>query len=227
MSMAAARRDLAIALAMLTVIVGLLVVGGDSAAGDVGVEKASRHAGRAGQEVRLTLGCGFCFPPCKGPKGQRHPEGFEKGPCMLGTHTEPPASFGISLLPKERAEALLRCQMRKRSCPSPTRPPRRGHYRFLGEAVPPPGGNNPEHGDPPRYLLSFQIPRLPAGEYSYVIWCDVCLGGKAGWLITDPASPLWRLEISAARSRPSAPGRMAVWPERFASTNTAASTSSR
>src|SRR5882757_5001151 len=225
MSMAAARRDLAIALAMLTVIVGLLVLGRDSAAADVGVEKASRHAGRPGQEVRLTLACGFCFPPCKGPKGHRHPEGFEKGPCILGTHDEPPASFGISLVSRSRAERLVSCQAHGGRCPTPTGPPRRHGYRFLGEAVPPPGGNNPEHGDPPRYLLSFQIPRLAAGEYSFVIWCDVCLGGRAGWLIANPASSLWRLDVRAA-SRALGLGRMPTWPERFGSTNTATSTSS-
>ena len=207
--------------------VASLMLLSSSASAAVGVEKASRHAGRPGDQVRLTLGCGFCFPPCKGPKGDRHPEGFEKGPCMLGTDGPPPASFGVSLLRQDRVEGLFGCMSRKGGCATP-RAPRRHGYRFLGEALPPPGGNNPEHGDPPRYLMRFEIPRLPAGEYGYVIWCDVCLDGRAGSLIANPASPLWRLEVRPAASRQSgASGRMSPWPELSASTNTAASMSSR
>ena len=163
------------------VAVGLaLVLPAAPAAADVGVEKASRHAGRPGEEVRLTLACGFCFPPCEGPKGERHPEGFDHGPCMLGSDEPPPASFGVYLSS-----------------------PVRHLFRFLGEAVPPPGGNDPEHGDLPRYLLRFEIPPLPPGEYSYVIWCDACLEGSTGSPIADPDSPAWRLRIPApAGARP-------------------------
>ncbi|HEY1854203.1 MAG TPA: hypothetical protein VGG40_06395 [Solirubrobacterales bacterium] len=164
---------------------------------DVGVERASRHAGRPGAEVKLTLACGFCFPPCVGPKGERHPEGFERGPCMLGTHRPPPSSFGVSLVSKRRAERLVACERENGACPAPVGPPRGHGYRYLGWALPPPGGNNPETGDPPRYLLGFRIPPLPAGEYSYVVWCDSCLGGRAGSLVADPASPRWRLAIGA------------------------------
>jgi hypothetical protein len=192
-----ARRDLAIAAAMLAVILSLLAFGQSSAAADVGVEKASRHAGRPGEEVRLTLACGFCFPPCEGPKGERHPKGFEHGPCMLGTKDDPPASFGVSLVARDRAEGLVACNVRGGPCPTPTAPPRRHGFRFLGEATPPPGGNDPEGGDPPRYLLSFAIPDLPPGEYSYVIWCDVCLDGRAGALIANPVARLWRLAVPA------------------------------
>ena len=177
----------------------LLLVGPASA--DVGVERADRHSGQPGEEVHLTLACGFCFPPCVGPKGERRPEGFAKGPCMLGTHRPPPASFGVSLLPRERAERLLdrliACGADPGTCPAPTGAPRRGAFRYLGEALPPPGGNNPEHGDPPRYLLDFEIPRLAAGRYTYVIWCDACAAGPGGSLVIDPASPRWRLDIAA------------------------------
>ena len=62
-------------------------------------------------------------------------------------------------------------------------------------SVPPPGGNNPEHGDPPRYLLHVTIPRLAAGAYAYVIWCDACAGGRRGSLIASPGTPLWRLAV--------------------------------
>ncbi|MBS1879674.1 MAG: hypothetical protein JST31_09190 [Actinobacteria bacterium] len=169
-----------------------------TALADVGIERVSRHAGPAGEEVQLTLACGFCFPPCAGPKGERHPEGFEKGPCIPGTERRPPASFGVSLVSKRRAERLAACQLDGRSCPTPPRPPRGHGYRFLGAAVPPPGGNDPEHGDLPRYLLSFRIPPLAAGSYGYVIWCGACLRGRAGSLITYPASPLWQLRIRPA-----------------------------
>lgn len=168
-----------------------------SAVADVGVEKVDRRAGPPGAQVQLTLGCGFCFPPCKGPKGERHPEGFEHGPCMLGYRDGPPASFGVSLLPLERAERLVACQIAGGPCPTPTRPPRRGPYRYLGEAVPPPGGNNPEHGDPPRYLLDFKIPALAAGKYVYVIWCDACRDGRAGSLVVNPGAPTDRLAVLA------------------------------
>lgn len=177
---------------------GICLLLANAAAADVGVEKADRHAGRPGAQVHLTVACGFCFPPCVGPKGERHPEGFERGPCMLGYRDGPPASFGISLLPRERAERLVACQVAGERCPTPNRAPRRGPYRFLGEAVPPPGGNNPEGGDPPRYLLDFEIPALPPGEYAYVIWCDACQDGRAGSLVANPVSPRARLTVLAA-----------------------------
>lgn len=181
------------AVAAATACLLLLLAG--SAAADVGVEKVDRHAGPPGDEVHLTIGCGFCFPPCKGPKGERHPEGFEKGPCMLGTDGKaPPSSFAVSLVSQQRAEHLLACNTGEQACPTPTRAPRRHGYRYLGEALPPPGGNNPEHGDPPRYLLDFEIPRLAPGKYSYVIWCDVCVDGRGGSLVVNPNSPLWGLE---------------------------------
>lgn len=63
---------------------------------------------------------------------------------MVGTHKEPPASFGVSLLPRERAERLVACHVAGDGRPTPTRAPRRGPYRYLGEAVPPPGGNSPD-----------------------------------------------------------------------------------
>lgn len=61
-----------------------------SAGGAVGVEKISHRGGPPGRSVTLTIGCGFCFPPCVGPKGERHPKGFDHGPCMLGTKKDPP-----------------------------------------------------------------------------------------------------------------------------------------
>lgn len=180
--------------AVFAAATGLLLLA-SSAVADVGIEKVDRRAGRPGAAVHLTLACGFCYPPCVGPKGERHPQGFDKGVCMLGTDGKaPPASFGVSLVSKRRAERLLICASTRRDCPTPARAPRRHGYHYLGEAVPPPGGNNPEHGDPPRYLLDFEIPRLAPGKYSYVIWCDVCIDGRGGSLVVNPHSPEWLLE---------------------------------
>jgi hypothetical protein len=181
--------------ATATVLIAAPAPSGAAAA--VGVEKVSRLGAAPGETVKLTLGCGFCYPPCEGPKGERHPKGFERGPCMLGTDAEPPVSFGVSLVPRSKAAALVSCGRRALCPPTTVAPPRRHPYSLLGYAVPPPGGNNPESGDPPRYLLRFQTPALPAGDYAYVIWCDACAKGKHGGLIASPASRLWRLGVVA------------------------------
>jgi hypothetical protein len=181
-----------LALSAIAVVCALMA---SSASAAVGVEKVSRHGGEPGDEVALTLSCGFCFPPCKGPKGDRHPEGFDHGPCMLGTEAEPPPSFGVSLVPLSEAPEPHKCGPRAVCSPVAPVPPRRDPYAFLGLAVPPAAGNNPEHGDPPRYLLDFTIPDLRPGAYAYVIWCDACLAGKRGSLIASPASRLWLLDV--------------------------------
>jgi hypothetical protein len=173
----------------------LLALAASSAPAAVGIEKVSRHGGEPGAEVKLTLACGFCFPPCEGPKGHRHPEGFDHGPCMLDTKKRPPASFGVSLVPRSKAPKPHRCGPNALCSPAAPAPPRRAPFSFLGDAVPPPGGNNPEHGEVPRYILHFEIPALPPGSYAYVIWCDACLKGKRGSLIASPQSRLWRLDV--------------------------------
>jgi hypothetical protein len=183
---------LAAAAAAAVVLLFAVLAGNATAA--VGISSVSRHGGEAGDAVKLTLACGFCFPPCEGPKGQRHPAGYDHGPCMMGTKEDPPQSFGISLVPLARAKSPADCGA-GRCPPRSPRPPRRAPYRFLGEATPPPGGNNPEHGDAPRYILDFEIPELAPGSYAYVIWCDVCLRGSEGALLTSPASKLWRLRV--------------------------------
>lgn len=183
------------ALAACAALLLALALGTGSASAAVGVEEVSRHGGRRGDEVKLTLGCGFCFPPCEGPKGHRHPEGFDRGPCMLDTKKKPPASFGISLVPRSEAPEPHECGPRALCSPTPLAPPRRAPFTFLGNAVPPPGGNDPEHGDVPRYVLEFEIPRLRPGAYAYVIWCDACAKGRRGSLIASPGSRLWRLTL--------------------------------
>lgn len=182
------------------ILVGLLaaaLLAAPDANAAVGVEKASRSAGAPGDRVTLTLTCGFCFPPCKGPKGERHPEGFEHGPCMLDSDADPPASFGVSLVPIAKAPTPKPCGPNAVCAPQAQAPPGRAPFAFLGLATPPPGGNNPEHGDPPRYLLEFEVPDLRAGLYAYVIYCDVCLKGKGGSLIAAPATGPWRLRVRA------------------------------
>lgn len=171
-----------------------LSIGAGSASAAVGLESVDRHGGAPGDEVPLTLACGFCYPPCVDPKGERHPKGFDDGPCMLGTSKDPPSFFPVSLVPRSQAPEPRRCG--KAVCSVETlAPPRRPPFTFLGRAVPPPGGNDPGSGDPPRYLLQFEIPNLPTGSYTYVLWCDACARGRAGSLITQPASRLWRLFV--------------------------------
>ena len=91
---------------------------------DVGVMSTSRQAAAPGDTVKVTLGCGFCFPPCEGPKGERHPAGFDHGPCMLGTHgTPPPESFGLSLVPLAKAPKPHRCGPNALCPPTRSGPP--------------------------------------------------------------------------------------------------------
>jgi hypothetical protein len=184
------------ALAIVATVGALSLAVAASAGGSVGVEKVSHRAGAPGRSVTLTVGCGFCFPPCVGPKGERHPKGFDHGPCMLGTEgKEPPASFGISLVRAKEAPQRRTCSAGPLCTLTPLGPPHKPPFTFLGRAVPPLGGNDPEGGDPPRYLLDFTIPPLPPGTYTYELWCGVCTEGRRGTLIGAPSSRLWRLVI--------------------------------
>jgi hypothetical protein len=185
----------ALLIALLAIVTTLLVLTAAPARAAVGVEKVSTHHGAPGATVNLTLGCGFCFPPCVGPKGERHPKGFDHGPCMLGIKDDPPASFGVSLVRSKEAPQRRTCGTGPVCTPTPLGPPHKAPFTFLGWAVPPPGGNNPEGGDPPRYLLRFTVPDLTPGTYTYEIWCGVCADGKRGALIGVPSSRLWRLVV--------------------------------
>lgn len=170
------------ALGLLAATLGLLLWLAPPASADVGVERVSRESARPGDVVVVTVGCGFCFPPCVGPVGDRHPQGYSHGPCMLGTKKSPPASFPLSLVPLERAGR-----------------PGDVIRRRLGLALPPPGGNDPGSGEPPRYRLRFQVPDLPPGPYRFVIHCDTCKPGRAVALI-----PSGQLRIRAAAAQASA-----------------------
>lgn len=199
-SLTTTARRAAAGLAAAALAMALMALTATAARGDVGVEKVSRHGGAPGASVTLTLGCGFCFPPCVGPKGERHPKGFEHGPCMLGTKEDPPAWFGVSLVPRSRAPQLIECGPNALCAPSTLAPPRRAPFTYLGRAVPPAGGNDPESGEPPRYELDFTIPDLRPGAYAYEIWCDVCVEGRRSSLISAPDSRLWRLTVRAPRA---------------------------
>lgn len=181
---------LLLAIALL-VSIATLATTPASAEAAVGVERVSRHAGMPGEEVELTLGCGFCFPPCKGEPGHRN------GPCMLGTKgAQPPASFPISLVPIEEAPKPHRCGPRALCSPHALGPPSRAPYTFLGEATPPAEGTEqPGARQVPRYTLDFEIPDLRPGVYAFVIFCDVCMEGKAGSLIASPGTRNWRLRV--------------------------------
>jgi hypothetical protein len=185
-----------VALALLTALAAFLLILASPARAAVGIEKVSTHHGPPGATIDLTIGCGFCFPPCVGPKGERRPKGFDHGPCMLGTEgKEPPASFGVSLVRSKEAPQRRICGDGPLCTMTPLGPPHKPPFSFLGRAVPPPGGNNPEGGDPPRYLLRFTVPDLNPGTYNYEIWCGACVDGPRGALIGAPSSALWRLVV--------------------------------
>ncbi len=193
-------RRSAILIALLALIAALLTPAA-SARAAVGIERASTHHGPPGTTIDLTIGCGFCFPPCVGPKGERHPKGFDHGPCILGTEgKEPPVAFGVSLVRAKEAPQRRTCGGGPLCTLTPLDPPHKPPFAFLGRAVPPPGGNDPEGGAPPRYLLRFAIPDLAPGTYTYEIWCGACADGPGGTLTGAPSSRLWRLVI-----RPPAP----------------------
>lgn len=173
---------LALLAAGLLLAVALLTAGPARAA--VGVEKTSRHAGTAGETVDLTLGCGFCFPPCHGPHGQ------PDRTCMPGKAL-PPDSFPISLVPIEKVPKPYPCGPNALCSPSVAGAPRRSPYSYLGLAKPPDNGE----GKIPRYRLHFEIPDLRPGVYTFVIFCDACARGKSGSLIADPRARPWRLRV--------------------------------
>lgn len=171
----------------------------EPARADVGVERVSRLVGAPGDRVDLTLGCGFCFPPCDGPSG--HPDGT----CMPGTKV-PPESFAISLVPIEKAPKPHRCGPNAVCPPLPRGAPRRAPYTYLGRATPPAEADGSSKGtEVPRYLLHFDVPVLRPGVYAYVIFCDACAPGKRGSLIANPRARQWRLRVLSPAPRKSAP----------------------
>jgi hypothetical protein len=169
----------------------LLLVAAATAQAGIGVVGVSRFAAAPGDEVRLTLGCGLCYPPCNGPAAA--------GPgktCIPGKKL-PPREFPVSLVPIEKAPKLRQCGPRALCSAGAPAPPSHAPFSYLGEATPPGG-----HVDGvPRYRVDFEVPRLRPGTYVYVIFCSFCLPGKRGTLLTFPTMRAGRLVVKAPDPR--------------------------
>lgn len=159
----------------------LLLAAAPAAPADVGIVSSSRAAGTPGDPVELTLGCGFCFPPCVGGPGHRHPQGGLHGICMLDGRREPPASFPIWLTPLTHSLKPYLCRPGESCEPESSRPPHLPSFIYLGRAVPIAAGGREGHGIP-RYRLTFGVPETRPGRYKYVIFCDACIDGPRGSL---------------------------------------------
>jgi hypothetical protein len=157
---------------LAVMVAAFLLFATPAAKADLGVEDGSRSSGAPGEKVRLTVGCGAC--------------------SAIGVET-PPASFPISLVPVDRVPKPHPCGPDALCPPRVRAVPQRPPFTYLGEA-------RLRRGEKDRailrYVLDFAIPRLPAGAYTYVIYCDYCADGRAGSLVTEPnANGPWRLRI--------------------------------
>ncbi|HEX7280323.1 MAG TPA: hypothetical protein VF255_11970 [Solirubrobacterales bacterium] len=158
-------------LASLTV--ALVLLAAPVAMADLGVERVSRATGKPGESVKLTLGCGACS----------------------AASAQAPAPFPVSLVAASEVPVPHRCGPNALCPPRVRAVPRRVPFTYLGEARLRRGDGDADKPYP-LYVLDFAIPTLPAGTYTYVIYCDLCLDGKGGSLIADPTvSPPWRLRI--------------------------------
>lgn len=127
--------------------------------------KISPSAGVAGDEVQVTVGCGFCFPPCsESPRAAN-------ATCMPARRAVRPEkySFPILLSPLKDRRPLIK----------------------LGRAMPAFGRGDIERtGALPRYRLRFAIPAVKPGQYQLEIRSGAW--GR-GILVTD--APRWRLRV--------------------------------
>ena len=172
----------------------LLLAVASSAQADVGVVSASRAAGDPGTPVELTLGCGFCFPPCVGGSGHRHAPGDPHGACMLDSHREPPPSFPIWLTPLKHSLKPYVCGRGEDCVPGSSRPPHLPSFIYLGRALPIAPGDGHEI---PRYRLAFGVPEVRPGRYKYAIFCDACIDGPRGSLTDSHTIAAGRLRVLA------------------------------
>jgi hypothetical protein len=183
----------AIAIAAVLLLALVLSAAGQAQA-DVGVQSASRLVGTPGQRVELTVGCGFCFPPCVGEPGHRHLPANRHGACMLGTHGGPPAAFPVWLTPLSHSLKPYECRSATEGCePGSARPPHLPSFIYLGRAVPVPLGSRAD--EIPAYRLIFGIPPARPGPYKYVLFCDSCVDGPRGTLIDDRTTMAGRLRV--------------------------------
>jgi hypothetical protein len=184
----------------------LVLTAAPHAQADVGVESSSRGAGAPGDPVELTLGCGFCFPPCVGEPGHRHPSGDLHGTCMLGTHgRRPPASFQIWLTPLRHSLKPYVCGRGEGCEPGSSRPPHLPSFIYLGRAAPIAPAGDDGH-QIPRYRLAFGVPDARPGLYKYVIFCDACIDGPRGSLIDSHTIAAGRLRVLTPVATASAGG---------------------
>jgi hypothetical protein len=171
--------------------VTLLFTVASPACADVGFESSSRKAGAPGDRVQVTIACGFCFPPCVGEVGDKHPPGDRNGTCMLGSEKAPPASFQVWITPVSHSLDPYVCgpgewapgESPTGPCRAGSRPPHLPSFIYLGRAVPPRQAQ--DSGELPRYRLTFGVPQTRPGLYKYVLFCDSCVGGPRGSLVDD------------------------------------------
>ena len=176
---------------LLCFVTLLVLIAPASTPASVGIEKTSRAAAAPGERVKVTIGCGFCFPPCEGKPARNTP-------CMLDTNRQPPSRFPLSLVPVERAPKPRRCGPRALCAPQADAPPAGHPYSFLGDALPPPDIEQIRESGRryvPRYSLEFEVPDLPAGNYVYVIFCETCVRGEGGSLLAETRARPWGLRI--------------------------------
>jgi hypothetical protein len=184
---------------VIALLVALLLA--PAAAADVGFESASRSSAAPGEQVKVTVGCGFCFPPCVGRPGHRHPPGTMKGICMLDGRSRPPTGFGIWLT---RSTHPLHRR-------GPSRPPRLPSFTYLGRAERASPRNGPGQHEIPRYVLRFRVPALPPAPYEYVLYCASCVAGPRGTVIESGPAPSIRLRIGPPSSSSSFPPQPSVF----------------
>jgi hypothetical protein len=180
------------------VLLATLLFAAVPARGDVGVESSSRSTASAGDRIELTIGCGFCFPPCVGEPGHRHPPGDRHGFCMLGGRAGPPKAFPIWLTPLKHSLAPYICDPGAACEPGSSRPPHLPSFIYLGHAVPWKGSESAK--EVPRYRLAFDVPEARPGRYKYVIFCDACFDGPRGSLTDSRTLAAGRLRVLASDS---------------------------
>lgn len=209
-------KTLTASLAALT----LLLAGAVPAQADVGFESSTRTAGEPGDRVEVTIGCGFCLPPCVGEPGDKHPPGNRRGSCMLDSKKAPPASFQVWVTPVGQSLDPYICgpgewppgEHPQGPCRAGSRPPHLPSFIHLGRAIPQPRAADPR--EIPRYRLIFGVPEARPGLYKYVLFCDSCVDGPRGSLVDDrsrAAGPLRVLPPVANASGGSGGGGDLPW----------------
>jgi len=188
----------------------LLLLAAAPAPADVGFAGSTARDGEPGDRVAVTVGCGFCFPPCVGEPGDMHPPGSRRGACMPGKEG-PPASFEVWITPVDHSLDPYVCGPGEWPPGEPPRGPCRGSrpphlpsFIFLGRAMPQP--RQPDSREIPRYRLDFGVPEARPGLYKYVLFCDACIDGPRGSLVDDRGRAAGPLRILPAAAQASGGG---------------------